>query len=121
MTFQVRISSLLIIFYIIYYKYYLLYEESKSKEYVDTDICLINVIIIDSFEDKIICKVYVNSSQIPNDISCDFFFPYEDKTSIMIGGTGMRVILKNLNYSFIDKLQYEDHNLKNSCDCCIIF
>lgn len=96
-------------------------KESKSKEFVDTDICLINLIIIDSFEDKIVCKVYVNSSQIPNDISCDFFFPYEDKTSIMVGGTGMRVILKNLNYSFIDKLQYEDHNLKNSCDCCFIF
>ena len=94
--------------------------ESKSKIYSEGDICDFLLTINDSFEDKLVCKVFVNNNQTPNEVTSEFFIPYIKANSIMIAGSGKQVLVKNLRCECTDKSIPLDNEIK-SCDCCKIF
>lgn len=93
----------------------LINNKSKSQE----EITSVNLVISDSFEERINCKVYLNGSLQGNEISSEYFLPFIGNFGMIIAGIGKMVLIKNLKCHFSEKNPTE--NDKKHCDCCNIF
>jgi len=111
------------------------YSKIKNKMYVKGDLCKINLSLIDTTEEKVFIKVYVNDSKTENSISSEIFLPLKDNRRVMVAGSGemcsIKSVVAKLNNTTIEKIggikDYASVNPnsaitpeRKNCDCCLI-
>lgn len=102
-----------------------------NEEYVQEDKSKINIYILDSGDDKINFKIFVNNSMIENNISANFFLPVYGRKKVFIAGSGEGCSVKSFQVTCIGKPKYlkefdipmessKGPTCKGSCDTCRI-
>lgn len=69
---------------------------------IENDLCYIKAIIIDTGDDKIIARLYMNESKRENILIGSFYLPICENRRVMVGGTGMRCHIKSMTVSNMD-------------------
>ena len=104
----------------------------KNKKYIDNDLFLVKLIILEPGNDNLSIKIFLNESNIENNINCNFFLPTVDKKLLFIGGFGDECIIESFNCRNLIKPKYtkqfsdlikklNGNNIKNENNCCILF
>ena len=105
----------------------------KTKSYKENDSCDIRAYFLDSGDNKITAKIVVNDSKVDNNINSEFFLPvFDQKSRLMIAGSGQQCCIKNLMCRINTKIKddiYSDskhhHSIfssdKRNCDCCLLY
>lgn len=100
------------------------FSKVKSKMYIEKDICDVKLQIIDSNEEKVSVKAFVNENKVPNEIACDYFFPFVGLYTIMFAGVGDQCTVKSIIAKAYGKIVIEgkDNQTENrNCQCCSVF
>ena len=102
------------------------YSKVKNKAFFEKDVCEIKINIIDTNEERLSVKAHLNDNKITNELSSDFFLPFNGKYNIMFGGIGQQVVLKNLMSKCFGKIVLEGKgevftNDRRNCECCLVY
>jgi len=100
-------------------------KEQQNKVYKDNDLCRIKGSLIDSGNEKLIVKIYINDDKSENLIVGNFFLPFHDTNKVMLAGSGYCCMVKSFFANEIEKDLKENKidftNEKKNSECCKIF
>ena len=104
----------------------------NNKKYIDNDLVSVKLIILEPGNDNINIKIFINESNIENNINCNFFLPTLNEKLLFVGGFGDECILESFNCKNSIKPKYakqfselikklNGNNMKNENSCCSLF
>jgi hypothetical protein len=99
--------------------------------------CFVKVLVLDTCDDLILTKIFINESKSDNSVVSNFLLPMKGRKRVMIAGNGEKCIIKNFTARNIDLKKSLDDSNKNEnvksspnkklnlCErnpaCCMIF
>lgn len=75
--------------------------------------CFVKVLILDTCDDLILTKMFINESKSDNSVVSNFLLPMKGRKRVMIAGNGEKCIIKNFMARNIDLKKSLDESKKN--------
>jgi len=100
------------------------HSDQENTVYKENDLIRIKGNVIDTGEDKMIAKLFINDDRMENVIVGKFFLPFTERNKVMIAGNGASCNVKSFfarEKEKSDEAEYIVTKEKKNCECCRIF